>query len=359
MLGLDTLTFVHEPLKHLLWAAVAVVALLWWLESRGQDALSTFVSRIMQRRLATRPTLGLRLGRLACVFAALVLGVLAMMRPQTPGATENLSAGRISADIIIALDVSRSMLADDAAPTRLGRAKAEIAEMASNLRGHRLGLIAFAGRAAVLAPLTPDYSFFRMILAGADTKSVSRGGTQIGTAISKAVASFDPGPGAKLILLITDGEDHDSYPLDAAQEAVEAGVRVVAIGFGSEEGSQITLVDPETGARSLLTDSAGQPVISRLDGKLLREIALKTEGAYVPAGVAALDMEPIVREHIQPLARDADQTSRVRTIPREHYPWFILGSLIFLFIAVALGAATGRRTGDSIAGDSPAGSSRV
>ncbi|MCG8418414.1 MAG: VWA domain-containing protein [Proteobacteria bacterium] len=341
-LGFDRVTFVHEWFQHLSWLAIAVVALLWLLESRGRHVLGRFVSPLMQDRLATRLSIERRIVRLGLIFTALICGIVALMRPQTPGATETLSTGRISADIMVVLDVSRSMLADDAAPTRLDRAKAEVAEMASRLRGHRLGLVAFAGRAAVLAPLTPDYSFFRMILNGANTNSVSRGGTQIGTALRKAVASFDPGPGAKLILLITDGEDHDSYAQEAAKEALEAGIRVVAVGFGSEEGSKITLVDPDTGARSLLTDRNGTPVESRLDGELLREIALTTQGAYVPAGVAALDIEPIVRQHIKPLVRSPDEAAPVRTIPREHYSWFILAALISLLFAVAIGASPAR-----------------
>lgn len=347
MLGLGDITFVHNSLVHLIWAALAVAGVLLALELRGDEALGRFVSPLMQRRLARRMSRARRLARVGLIFASLVLGILAIMRPQTPGATETVGAGRVSADIMVVLDVSRSMLADDAAPTRLQRAKAEIADLVGKLRGHRIGLVAFAGRAAVLSPLTPDYSFFRMILDGVDTRSVSRGGTEIGTAIRKAVSAFDPGPGAKLLLLVTDGEDHDSYPEDAAKEALEAGVRIVAIGFGSETGSQISLVDPETGARSLLTDRDGAPVMSRLDGELLRKIALTTQGAYVPAGVAALDLESIVDGHIEPLVRTAGDPSLVRQIPKEHYPWFVLGSLLALLGAVALGSASAHTPGRS------------
>ena len=343
VLRLGDVTFINAVFLHLIWLAIALVGLLWWLDRQGNDVLGRFVSPIMQRRLALRLSPERRIGRLMFIFLSLLFGIGALMRPQTPGASETLSAGRISADIMVVLDVSRSMLADDAAPTRLDRAKAEISEMSRDLRGHRLGLIAFAGRAAVLAPLTPDYSFFRMILNGADTRSVSRGGTQIGTALRKAVASFDEGPGAKIILLITDGEDHDSYPEEAANEALEAGARIVAIGFGSEEGSKINLIDPDTGARKPLADRDGNPVVSRLDGALLRQLALSTEGAYVPAGVAALDMDSILREHIKPLVRNPEDNPTVRTIPSEYYHWLIIGSLMFLLLAVAMGAFPSRR----------------
>ncbi|GAB4569199.1 MAG: VWA domain-containing protein [Haliangiales bacterium] len=344
MLGLGAdLSFVHPGLVHLIWLALAITALLGWQELRGRESLSRFVSALMQRRLAVQPSRAQRLVRVGLCGACMIFGVIALMRPQTPGHSEALRSGEIAADIVVALDVSRSMLADDVAPTRLDRAKAEISDMVGKLRGHRVGLVGFAGRAAVLSPLTSDEGFFRMILDGADTRSISRGGTEIGEAIRKAVRAFEPGPGAKLILLITDGEDHGGYARDAAQEAVEAGVRIVTIGFGSEDGSPITLVDPDTGARTLLTDRDGKPVNSRLDGELLRALALTTEGAYVPAGISALDLEAIVRDHIEPIALAADDRPMVRQVPNEYYPWFVLLAFFCLLAAAVVGTFTSRR----------------
>jgi Ca-activated chloride channel family protein len=144
------------------------------------------------------------------------------------------------------------------------------------------------------------------------------------------------------MLLITDGEDHDSYPLDAARAAVEAGIRIVSIGFGSEEGSEITLTDPETGARTVLTDRDGRVVRSRLDGDLLREIALLTEGVYIPAGTAALDLDSIVDRHVEPLVTDVADRN-VRPVVIEHYRWFVLGALIALVAAVWVGSTRGAR----------------
>jgi len=145
------------------------------------------------------------------------------------------------------------------------------------------------------------------------------------------------------MLLITDGEDHDSYPLDAAKEALAAGIRIVTIGFGSETGSEITLVDPETGGRSVLTDSAGVPVRSRLDGELLREVALVTEGVYVPAGVAALDLDSIVDAHVKPIVRETQSVAR--TVQVEHFRELILAALLSLVVAVWVGSTTGTRGG--------------
>jgi Ca-activated chloride channel family protein len=334
------LHFVHPALVHLLWIALGLTLLLAWLEVRGRDTLGRFVSALMQRRLADRPTSGRIALRMGLFGASLALGVLALMRPQTRGATETLSS-RARADVMFVLDVSKSMLAEDASPSRLERAKAEIDEMLDRLPDQRFGLIAFAGRAVELCPLTPDRAFFRVVLREVDTRSASRGGTKIGEALRKAVGAFRSGAGAKLVVLITDGEDQDSLPLEAAKEAEEAGVRVIAIGFGSEEGSQIFVTDPATGARSAAVDRAtGRPVISRLDGELLRKIALATRGAYVPAGTSAVDLDSIVAADVQPIVRREADTM-VRVVPAERYPWAVLASLLCLVGAVWIGSSTG------------------
>lgn len=339
---MDDFTFANQHWVHLIWAALALIAILTFLELRARDTLTRFVSTMMQTRLAERQTLARRLTRLGLILATLILGILGLMRPQTPGGTEAVDARRIAADIVFVLDVSRSMLAEDAAPTRLARSKAEINEFIDRVKGHRVGLVVFAGRASVVCPLTSDYGFFRLVLRDVDQRSVTRGGTRIGEAIRGGLNAFGPGRGARLLILITDGEDHDSYPLDAAKEAAEAGVRIITIGFGSEEGSEITLVDPDTGARSVLTDKDGQVVRSRLDGELLRQIALTTEGIYVPAGSAALDLGSIVETHVEPLITEST-TSLTRREPIEHYRWFVLAALAGLIGAAWIGSSPGAR----------------
>lgn len=333
---MSSLHFIHLELAWLLAPAIGIFALLLYFDSRYAGRLLHFVSSLMQLRLASRLPPVRRLARRLLMLVTLACGILALMRPQSPGELESLTSSQISADVMVVLDVSRSMLAEDAAPNRLKRAKAEIIDLLNKLRGHRVGLVAFAGRAQVLCPLTPDYGFFRVVLERTDSRSIGRGGTRIGDGLRAAKDAFGSGSGARLVLLITDGEDHDSYPVEAAQALKEAGIRVIAIGFGDERGSEITLTDPNTGARSFLVDRGGQLVRSKLDGKTLRDIALSTQGAYIPAGVAALDLESIIKEHIQPLVRDHKESS-VRTVPKEHHPWLIFFSLLALIAVVWLG----------------------
>ena len=326
--------FANPALVHGIWPALALGGLLAYLELRGRDALHRFVSAPMQERLAAGASRKRRVAKIALALATLLFGVGALMRPQTPGGVETVAARKVGADIVVVLDVSKSMLADDAAPNRLARAKADIAEFVDHVSGHRVGLVAFAGRAAVMSPLTTDYGFFHLVLGGVDHNAVARGGTRLGDAIHKGVDTFGANRGvSRLMLLITDGEDHDSFPLDAADAAVEAGVRIVAIGFGSESGSEISIADADTGAVRLLLDGDGAPVYSRLDGDLLRDIALRTEGVYVPAGTSALDLDAIVETHVEPLVAAEDSRLRQRA-PTEHYFWPALAALLCLIGAV-------------------------
>lgn len=340
-------TWQHIERVHLVWVAVAVVGGLFALEMSSRTALAAFLSPVMQRRLTAQASLTRTLVKLGLLLLAMLCAVGAVMRPQARGETETVTASRAAADVMFVLDTSRSMLAEDTAPNRFARAKAEIGQLVSRLEGHRVGLIAFAGRAAPVCPLTPDHSFFRTVLATVDTRSAGRGGTRLGEAIKVALRGFPAGPGAKLIVLITDGDDQDPYSEEAAKAARDAGVKIVAVGLGSETGSQITLTDPATKSKTTLMYE-GQPVISKLNGDQLRKLALVTEGAYIPAGTSAIDLDSIMESHVAPIVKEAEDAA-VRVIPAERYPWFVLGSLGCLLAALWVGAGAGERGGRGVA----------
>lgn len=324
---------------HLVWVALAVAVVLFVLELRARGALSSFLSPVMQQRLTAQATFERTVVRLVFVLLSMLAAVEALMRPQAPGQTESVTVSQASADVLFVLDVSRSMLAEDAAPNRLARAKAEINQLVSRLEGHRVGLVVFAGRAVPVCPLTPDHSFFSTVLSTVDTRSAGKGGSRVGDAIKTALRGFPAGAGAKLMVLISDGDDQDPYTQEAAQAARDAGVKIVAVGLGSEDGSQITLTDPDTGAKTTLMHE-GKPVISKLDGDSLRKIALTTEGAYVPAGTSAIDLDSIMESHVTPIVRAAGDAA-VRVIPAERFQWLVLASLVCLLAALWIGAAGG------------------
>ena len=237
------------------------------------------------------------------------------------------------------------MLAEDVAPNRLERAKAEIRDLLELLDGDQVGLVAFAGRASIVAPLTPDFGFVRLALDDTGPHSVTRGGTRLEEPIRKAVAGFgDAGEVSRSILLITDGEDHDSFPMQAAREAAERGIPILAIGFGAEGGAEIPITDPGTAARTLLRDADGAVIRSRLDGELLREMALATGGAYIPAGTGVLDLESIYRRHIAPLTRGR-LDARARAVRNDAFQWAVMMALLALLGAVM---STARRPARSV-----------
>ncbi len=335
--------FANPGWIHLLWVVLAVAGLLVFLEFRGRSVLERFVSRIMQPRLVRRTSLLRRLSALALVLLAMIVLVFALMRPQWGMSVQR--AVRVDSQIMICLDASKSMLAEDVAPNRLERAKIELDSLLGLMsEGQQVGLIAFAGKAAVLCPMTTDFGFLRLILNEVEPSSVGLGGTQIGDAIRKAVDGFrESGDINRLILLVTDGEDHDSFPLEAAKAAKEKGVKIVSIGFGDEAGSKIEVADPQTGARSFVKDRNGQDVISRLDGETLREIALQTDGAYVPAGTGALDLESIYRTYIATLLQGSTD-SQTHVVRHEAYQWLVLAALVLWLIGLILATPWNLRT---------------
>jgi len=326
--------FAEPQWVHAFWALFLFLGVLIYLERRGGDALERLVHPALWDRLVRAPARWRRTARIGLVGLCLGAVIFALMRPQW--GLRYTSTRQASAEVMICLDVSRSMLAEDAVPNRLERAKAEIVDLLGYLQGDRVGLIGFAGRATVLSPMTPDFGFLRLVLDSVGPDSVTRGGTRLEEPIRKAVAGFDPrSDAARVIILITDGEDQDSFPIRAASEAREAGVRVIAIGYGSESGSPIYVTDPRTGARTMLRDADGEPVNSRLDGDTLRDIVRETEGVYVPAGTGVLDLESIYAEFLRGLLR-GQSSERGIPVREEGYQWALLVALLALVASVTI-----------------------
>ena len=181
-------------------------------------------------------------------------------------------------DVFVLFDVSDSMLAEDVSPNRLTVARLDVEDLLDAAVGDRIGLVAFAGSAQVEIPLTTDYDFFRELLRKVDTKTVRLGGTATGDAIRLALKRFGEEPERKrLIFLITDGEDHDSFPLEAAKNAAEMGVPIVAIGIGSPDGAKIPVFNVN-GDRVGYKTFDGREAISKTDVETLKEIAKISKG---------------------------------------------------------------------------------
>lgn len=320
---------------YLLWILPVLVFFYVWAAYRRRRAIEIFVDEDLVAKIGlsssgTRRALKASLFTLAFAFAAFSLARPAWNpKPQT--------IERRGRDIMILLDVSKSMLAEDLMPNRLERAKIAIADMLERLEGDRVGLIAFAGNAVLKVPLTTDYGFFDLVLEEIDVTSVSRGGTKIGDAVRKALdEGFDNQERKyKDIILITDGEDHDSFPVEAAEEAAEKGARIIAIGLGDEnEGRRIPLTD-EHGNRYFLTYQ-GREVWSRLDAATLRKMAAATPGGkYLNVATGTIDLGDV---YLRLIASEEKREIESKTMQlyEEKFQIFIAVSLGLLFLEMTV-----------------------
>lgn len=256
---------------------LALIPAYVWCFWRKTRTLRILASNEMLARINNTVSLKKQMFKAGLLIAAFASIVVALTEPKwNPQPQQIKRKGR---DVVILLDTSRSMLAEDVTPNRLERSKIAISDLLEVLKGDRIAILTFAGVATVKCPLTQDYAFVRMALADISTESTSRGGTQLGDAIRKACEEvFDKQSREfKDLILITDGEDHDSFPVQAAQKAAEDGVRIIAIGLGDDAtGSRIPITGPD-GQKTFLKYQ-GQEVWSKLDSDTLREVAYATEG---------------------------------------------------------------------------------
>ncbi len=264
-----------------LWLLFIVPALLVpvyiWCFWRKAGVLKILASSYMLKKINVSVSLKKQIFKAFLLIAAFVSIVFALTGPRWNPKTQKIK--RKGRDVCILLDTSRSMLAEDIKPSRLERSKIAIRDLMEKLQGDRIAIVTFAGNSAVKCPLTQDYAFVRMVLADISTESTSRGGTMVGDAIRKATEDvFDrQSREYKDIILITDGEDHDSFPIQAAEKAAAEGIRIIAIGLGDEnQGSRIPVTGPN-GEKTFLKYN-GQEVWSKLDADTLRKIVYATNG---------------------------------------------------------------------------------
>ena len=322
------------------WFALAIYS-----EGKRASARLEFMMQPMMVRMLPPISKARFWSKLILFEVAMVMGLVALAGPQF-GEQYEVVIPRGS-DLYVIIDVSRSMLADDVVPTRLGRAKADVSALVNRLQGERIGLIAFAGQAVVKCPLTVDYDSFRRALDELDPNSAPRGGTAIGDAIRKALEVFNANAERdQSILLITDGDDQQSYPLEAAALAAERQVTVFTVGLGdAETGSRV----PQKANSSAFMEHEGQQVWSKLDSKLLQEIALKTSGVYIPAGTRAYDLGQLYVDHLQgKRGKDAEGQQRMRRA--ERYQFFLAIALFALISDWCLSPYAKKRDSDLFMG---------
>ena len=272
--------------------------------------------------------------KVSLLAAAWFFFVIGLARPQLGARLkEHQSQG---VEVMIALDVSNSMLAEDYSPNRLERSKLAISRLVDKLQGDRIGLVVFAGQAFVQLPITADYVSAKIFLKSIDTSSVPIQGTDLAEALMASARSFSTqSERSRAIILITDGEDHEGEALEAARTIAEQGIRIYCIGVGSPQGKPI----PKNG--SLMKDRNGDIVVSRLDEEILQEIAGAGNGKYVRAGATEFGLNPII-DDIRALDKEQFNSVVFEDFD-EQYMYFFAIALFFLILEFLVPETKARR----------------
>ena len=304
----------------MLWLLAATVPLLVWFLWWAWRKKQTLVAQFVQSRLLAQLTVGVSQARQKIRLALIVFAVggalLALARPQWGFDWEE--AKQRGLDIVVAIDTSRSMLAEDVRPNRLARAKLAALDLMKLAKSDRLALVPFAGAAFLQCPLTLDDDAFRQSVDALVVGIIPVGGTALTEAIETAQTAFKEGENYKTLVLFTDGEDHDSDALETAKKAAMAGLKIFTVGVGTPNGELLRVTD-ESGATGYIKDEQGNVVKSRLDEELLREIATVTGGFYLALrGVNS--METLYEQGLAPLPK-SDISSRLVKRYHERFQW--------------------------------------
>jgi len=273
---------------------VPLLAILFWLnEALKRRAVRRFARHAFLQQLNVSLSRRRRFVRILFLLAGLSLLVTGFARPQGPG--KKVMVTHRGVDIVIAIDVSDSMLTEDIKPNRLEKAKLELQDLVDTARGDKIGVVAFAGDAHGQVPLTLDRAAVKLFLKALTPGMIPVPGTAIGRAIHVSMQMFDlESEGDKVIILLTDGEDHEAKALEAAKQAADKGVHIFTVGIGSIKGDLIPVHGPGLQAR-YKTDLSGNVVVSKLGEETLLKIAQTTGGAYYRSRQGPLDVDTIYR----------------------------------------------------------------
>ena len=304
------------PVLILLW----IIRTAWRKRALQKLGNTSLVRQLMPEYSVTRPIVKFMFQLLALTSVIIILA-----RPQFGFRLEEVKKQGV--EVIIALDVSNSMLAEDIQPDRLTRAKQALSRLIDNLENDKIGLIVFAGDAYTQIPITTDYISAKMFLSTISPEMVPRQGTAIGAAIDLGMRSFTPGDGkSKAMIIITDGENHEDDPVAKAEEAAKTGIVIHTIGIGSSEGVPVPF--SSRGKKDYLKDNEGNTVITKLDEDILKRIAVNGRGNYVRASSSNLGLDEIFGEIKQMKKQELE--SKMYTEYNDQFQIFALIAFVFL-----------------------------
>ena len=321
--------FAEPTFLYLLLLIPALWLFYYYVGKERKNALSRFGNLRLMKNLTKSLSESRRKTKIALIIIAIFFLVLSIARPQI--GTKLRMAKKQAIDLMIAIDTSKSMLAEDIKPNRLIAAKMSAADLIKRLKGDRVGLIAFAGMGFVQCPLTSDYSASKMFLDNIDADIIPQPGTAIGEAIEVAIKSFvSKASKQKVLILLTDGEDHEHKAIEAAKDAAKKGIKIYTIGLGSLAGEPI----PEKNARGVIIghkkDKKNNVVLTQLDEETLKKIARITGGEYYRATAGGAELDNIFKE-IAGIEKSEFET-KFYTDYEERFQYFLFVVLALLIV---------------------------
>lgn len=330
--------FANIEYLYLIWVIPLLLAVFSYGARKRRRLLKKYATEHALRAISINVSVFRRKMKAGLIILAAGLIIFALTGPKIGYKWREVE--RKGIDIMIALDCSSSMLAEDLKPTRLDRAKREILDLLHMLQGDRVGLVAFAGTAFLQCPLTLDYETFYIFLDALTPEFLPTGGTNLAGAISTSLSGFsDKGTTEKAVILITDGENTGpDNPLDSARQAASKGVKLFCIGVGKGTGAPIPL--KEGGFKK---NNSGKIILTRLDQEMLKKIAAKTGGAYVRSTYGDMDLESIYKDRIRANLKLETLTSGRKKIWEDRYQWFVALAMIALMVELFLSSGRKRR----------------
>jgi Ca-activated chloride channel family protein len=327
------MNFAYRPvLWSLLVILPALIIFLWWAWRERQRLMSQFIQARLLPGLISGVSPTRQKVRLVLVTIAFALLIIALARPQWGFTWEESKQKGL--DIVVAIDTSKSMLAEDIAPNRLQRAKLAALDLMQQAQSDRLGLVAFAGSAFLQCPLTIDDNAFRQSIEALDVNIIPQGGTAVAEAITTALGAFKEGDNFKVLVLFTDGEDNDENAFEAAQAAAKDGMKIFTIGIGTPEGEILRIKDAK-GRTDYLRDAEGNAVKSRLNEALLQQIAGATEGGFYLPMRGAKTIDTLYEKGLAPLPKSEGQEKLIKRM-HERYHWPLAAAITLLLIEMLL-----------------------
>jgi Ca-activated chloride channel family protein len=327
MLRFENIELLYALLLLPVMVIIFLVMMRWRKKALQRFGETSVISRLMPESSNLRLVY-----KLLFFILAYALFIIGIANPQTGSKLEKVQ--RRGIDIMVALDVSNSMLAQDIQPDRLSRAKQAISRLIDKLEGDRIGIIIFAGRAYTQLPITTDYAAAKLFLSSINTKIVPSQGTAIGDAISMAVGSFNDDKHNKAIIVITDGENHESDAIEAARSASDKGIAVYTIGMGLPEGSPIPLYNESNRQIGYKKDRDGQTIITKLNETMLQQIASAGKGIYVRANNTEAGLSKVM-DKINEIEESEIET-RMFSDYDDQFQYFLAFGLFFLIVEFML-----------------------